>query len=120
MALPFRFFVGGNLGDGQQGFSWIHLDDAVAALAQCIDDPNMPSKVNLCAPNPVSNQELTRALAQALGRPAWLPVPGFALKLLFGEGAGAILTGQFAVPAALQAAGFVFARARVGDVVASL
>jgi uncharacterized protein (TIGR01777 family) len=101
MALPFKLFVGGRLGSGEQGFSWIYLDDAIAALLRCIDDQAMPAKLNLCSPNPVSNLEASRAIAKALHRPSWLPVPAFALKLLFGEGAEPILTGQFAIPRGL-------------------
>src|SRR5690606_20767663 len=64
MALPFKLFVGGKLGSGEQGFPWIHLDDAVAALLLCIDDDAMPAKVNLCAPEPVSNAEASSALGK--------------------------------------------------------
>jgi uncharacterized protein len=102
MAMPFRFFVGGKLGSGQQGISWIHLDDAVRALTLCIDDEMLPSKVNICSPNPASNAEISKAIAQVLGRPSWLTAPSFGLKLLFGEGAETILTGQFVEPAVLQ------------------
>lgn len=106
MALPFKLFVGGPLGSGEQGFSWIHLDDAIAALMLCIDDEKVPGKVNLCSPNPVSNREASRAIAQAVHRPSWLPAPAFALRLLFGEGAEPILTGQYVVPRALEGMGF--------------
>jgi len=110
MALPFRLFIGGRLGSGTQGFSWIHLDDAVAALLLCIDDETMPAKVNVCSPNPVTNLEVSRAIAKALHRPCWFPVPGFVLKLLFGEGAEPILTGQCVAPAALLERRFQFSR----------
>jgi NAD dependent epimerase/dehydratase family enzyme len=105
MALPFRLFIGGPLGSGNQGFSWIHLDDAMAALLLCIDDDTLPAKVNVCSPNPVTNLEVSRAIAKALHRPCWFPVPGFVLRLLFGEGAEPILTGQCTVPKALLGAG---------------
>ncbi len=108
MALPFKLFVGGKLGSGEQGISWIHLDDAVAALTLCIDDDAMPAKVNICSPNPASNAEVSAALAKALHRPNWLAVPSFGLKALFGEGAETILTGQFAVPGVLQASASAF------------
>jgi uncharacterized protein len=108
MALPFKLFVGGPLGSGKQGFSWMHLDDAVTSLTWCIDDEKIPAKVNLCSPNPVSNLEMSRAIANAMHRPCWLPVPAFALRLLFGEGAEPILTGQSVVPAVLMRSGFTF------------
>jgi uncharacterized protein len=101
MALPFKLFVGGKIGSGRQGISWVHLDDAVAALTLCIDDESMPAKVNVCSPNPASNSEVSAAIAKALHRPNWLPAPSFGLKALFGEGAEPILTGQYAVPAVL-------------------
>jgi uncharacterized protein len=113
MALPFKLFVGGPLGSGKQGFSWIHLDDAVSALIWCIDDEQMPAKVNVCSPNPVSNLEVSRAIGMALHRPCWLPVPAFALRLLFGEGAEPILTGQYVVPGALVTRGFTFTHSPV-------
>jgi NAD dependent epimerase/dehydratase family enzyme len=102
MAMPFRFFVGGKLGSGQQGISWIHLDDAVRALTLCIDDETLPPKVNICSPNPASNAEISDAIAKVLRRPSWLTAPSFGLKLLFGEGAETILTGQFVVPGVLR------------------
>lgn len=108
MAMPFKFFVGGKLGSGEQGLSWIYLDDAVRALTLCIDDEAMPAKVNVCSPNPASNAEVSAAIAKALGRPNLFTVPKFGLKALFGEGAETILTGQFAVPGVLTARGFGF------------
>jgi NAD dependent epimerase/dehydratase family enzyme len=101
MALPFKLFVGGKIGSGEQGVSWVHLDDAVAALTLCIDDEAMPAKVNVCSPNPASNAEISTAIAAALRRPNWLPAPSVGMKMLFGEGAEPILTGQYAVPAVL-------------------
>lgn len=108
MALPFKLFAGGKLGSGEQGFPWIHLEDAVVALLLAIDDPTVPRKLNLCAPDPVSNAQLSSALARVLRRPNWLPVPGFALKALFGEGAEPVLTGLYPVPRGLLDHGFRF------------
>jgi uncharacterized protein len=105
MAMPFRFFVGGKLGSGEQGISWIYLDDAVAALTRCIDDENMPAKVNVCSPKPASNAEISAAIAKTLGRPNLFTVPKFGLKALFGEGAQTILTGQYALPKVLERLG---------------
>jgi uncharacterized protein len=118
MALPFKLFVGGKLGSGEQGISWIHLDDAVAALAMCIDDDAMPAKVNVCSPNPASNAEVSAAIANALHRPSWLTVPRFGLKALFGEGAETILTGQYAVPGVLLPAGFRFRCPQLANAIA--
>ena len=121
MALPFKLFVGGKIGTGQQGISWIHLDDAIRALLLCLDDETMPAKVNICSPNPASNAEVSTAIAKALGRPSWLTAPAFGLKALFGEGAEPILTGQYAVPGVLVAAGLRFEHpTSTGAVAASL
>ncbi len=101
MALPFKLFVGGKLGSGEQGISWIYLDDAVRALTLCIDDETVPSKVNVCSPHPASNADISAAIARALRRPNLFTVPRFGLKALFGEGAETILTGQYAMPKVL-------------------
>jgi uncharacterized protein (TIGR01777 family) len=119
MALPFKLFVGGKIGSGEQGVSWVHLDDAVAALTLCIDDESMPAKVNVCSPNPASNAEVSAAIAEALHRPSWFTAPAFGLKALSGDGAEPILTGQYAVPAALQTRAFAFSRSQLKDAVAS-
>jgi uncharacterized protein (TIGR01777 family) len=116
MALPFKLFVGGKLGSGQQGFSWIYVEDAVAALTLCIDQ-DVAGPLNVCSPEPVSNQQISEQLASALGRPSWLPAPAFGLKLLFGEGAEPILTGQYAVPGVLQARGFRFRAPSLPDAI---
>jgi uncharacterized protein len=119
MSLPFKLFVGGKIGTGKQGISWVHMDDAVSALLLCIDDAEMPQKVNVCAPNPASNAEVSGAIAKALHRPSWLRAPSLAIKTLFGEGADAILTGQFAVPKVLQSRGFEFKHTDVNEAVAA-
>jgi len=105
---PFKCFVGGPIGSGKQGFSWIHLDDQVAALLRACDDGALSGALNCCAPEPLSNGELSRIIAELLGRPAFVKAPGFALKMLFGEGAEPMLGGHFAVPRALERVGFEF------------
>ena len=110
---PFKWFVGGPIGSGKQGFSWMHLDDHVAALLRTCDDGALSGPVNLCAPDPLSNAELSKIIADLLRRPALLKAPGFALKALFGEGAEPILGGHFAVPRVLERVGFEFRYADV-------
>jgi len=105
---PFKLFVGGPVGTGKQGFSWIHLDDAIGALLRCIDDRALSGAVNLCAPEPLSNADLSRIIGELLGRPSLLKAPSFALKALFGQGAEPLLGGQWAVPRALESVGFEF------------
>jgi len=108
MVTPFKFFVGGPIGSGEQGVSWIHMDDEVAALLYCIDKPALSGPVNICGPAPVSNAEVSRLIGQILHRPAALKAPAFALKALFGQGAQPLLGGQWALPRALEKAGFEF------------
>ncbi|HEX7451488.1 MAG TPA: TIGR01777 family oxidoreductase [Polyangiaceae bacterium] len=112
---PFKLFVGGPIGSGKQGFPWIHLDDEIAALKRCIDDRALSGAVNLCAPEPLSNAELSQIIGELLGRPSFLKAPSFALKALFGEGAEPLLGGQFAVPRELERVGFEFRFKMVRD-----
>lgn len=107
--LPFfKLGIGGPVAGGHQYVPWIHRDDVVGALIRCVDDPAAEGPVNLTAPNPVTNAELSHALGRALGRPAVLPVPGFAIKLLYGEMAEIVTTGQRVVPARLRQLGYAF------------
>ncbi len=108
MAMPVRLFAGGRLGSGQQGVSWIHIEDEVRAIRFLIDDSRASGSYNLTAPVPVSNADFIRALASALGRPYWMPAPAFALKLILGEMSTLLLDGQFATPQRLLDLGFHF------------
>lgn len=120
MAFPFKLFAGGRLGSGRQQLPWIHIADVVGAIRFLIDEPNGSGAFNLSAPNPVSNAEFSRALGQAMGRPSWLPVPGFAFKLGFGEVATVVLDGQRAVPKRLLELGYAFKFPTVGAALADL
>jgi uncharacterized protein len=112
--LPFfRAGIGGPVAGGRQYVPWIHIDDVVAALLFCLDNADASGPVNLTAPNPVDNAELSRALGRALHRPAVLPVPALALKLLYGEMAMIVTTGQRAVPRRLLELGFDFRKTQV-------
>jgi uncharacterized protein (TIGR01777 family) len=108
MAPMFRRFLGGILGAGQQWFSWIHQADQVRAYNFVQEHPEIRGPVNFTAPRPVRNRELTRALGQALHRPTVLPAPAFMMRLVLGEFAEALLTGQRVVPKKLLDAGFKF------------
>jgi uncharacterized protein (TIGR01777 family) len=108
MLPPFKLGVGGPVAGGRQYVPWIHLDDVVGAMLECIDDDRAKGPVNLSAPSPVTNAELSHALGRVLSRPAVLPVPGFAIKALYGEMAAIVLTGQRAVPAKLEQLGYAF------------
>jgi uncharacterized protein len=108
MKLPFKLFVGGRIGRGDQWFSWIHIDDVVAAYLRALDDAELSGPINVVAPEPVRNRDFTRALARALRRPAWFPVPEPAIKAALGELGEYITHGRRAVPRALEARGFSF------------
>lgn len=108
MALPVRFFAGGPLGSGQQGVSWIHLEDEVRAIRYLLENDKARGVFNLSAPNPQPNADFIRALAQSLSRPSWLPAPAFALRTLLGEMSTLLLDGQFVIPQRLVNLGFVF------------
>jgi uncharacterized protein (TIGR01777 family) len=115
MALPFRFGVGGRLGDGKQWTSWVHLNDLVALVEFLIATNAVLGAVNAVAPNPVTNADFTRELATALHRPAIFPVPAAALKLLLGEMSQVVLASQRVIPEAALRAGFHFRFTEVGD-----
>ena len=105
----FKLGVGGKFGNGKQWQSWISIDDEIGAIEHLLT-ANVSGAVNLTAPNPVTNAEFTKVLASVLKRPAIVPVPTFAPKILLGgELADALLfTGQRVIPAALNASGYMF------------
>jgi uncharacterized protein len=109
MALPFRLFGGGPLGDGRQWFPWAHLEDAVAAYRRALEDERLRGAVNVVAPGLLRQRDAARELGAVLRRPSWLPAPRPALRALLGEQADLLLHGQRAVPAKLTEVGFDFA-----------
>ena len=104
----FRLGAGGPLGNGRQWFSWIHLEDLVAAVIFLLTNPTAAGAYNFCAPQPVRNRELAAALGKILNRPAIIPAPAMALKLVLGEFSQTLLSSQRVVPARLERAGFEF------------
>jgi uncharacterized protein (TIGR01777 family) len=109
LALPFRLFVGGPAGSGRQYMSWIHVDDWVAMVLWAINNTALTGAINLTAPAPVTNAVFSKALGRALWRPAIMPAPAFALRLVLGEMADAlILGGQRVLPARAESMGFAF------------
>jgi len=110
MLPPFRFGLGGPLGSGRQWVSWIALEDAVGIITQALEHAEWGGVYNAVAPEPVRNRDFARALGHVLGRPAALPVPAVALRLLFGELADALLlASQRVIPQRLQAVGYQYA-----------
>jgi uncharacterized protein (TIGR01777 family) len=107
--LPFfRLGIGGPVAGGHQYIPWIHVDDVIGGLLRALDDSALSGAVNLTAPTPATNAELSQALGRALHRPAVLPIPGAAVKLLYGGMATIVVTGQRAVPRQLERVGYQF------------
>ena len=103
----FRLGAGGKIGSGKQWWSWITLHDEIKAITFCLES-DISGPINLTSPNPVTNQEFTGALARALHRPALIPVPAFALKILIGGFSSEVLGSARVLPKALQDYGFIW------------
>lgn len=109
MLTPFKMGVGGPTGSGQQWMSWIHRDDVVGLVQFALEREDVKGPLNATAPNPVRNREFAQTLGKLLHRPAFLPTPAFAVRLMFGEMADVLLlTGQRVLPAAAQRLGYQF------------
>ena len=109
MLPPFRMFVGGALGSGKQWMSWVHMEDEVGLIRHLLNSESLQGPVNATAPAPVTNREFSKTLGRVLGRPAILPVPALALKLLMGEMAQELLLdGQKVMPRRALADGYRF------------
>jgi hypothetical protein len=105
----FRLGLGGRLGSGKQWMSWISLSDVVAAILFILETPSLTGPINVCSQIPVTNSQFTHALAHAVHRPAILPAPAFALRLVLGEMTDeALLASARVIPAKLNEAGFQF------------
>lgn len=120
MILPFKLGLGGPIGNGEQGMSWIHIDDMVAGIHFLIHNPTLQGAFNFTAPTPVSNKQFTQDLGKALNRPAFMPIPAFALSMLMGKGSDLLLTGQFVLPEKLQRNGFEFKYPKLPDALAAI
>ncbi len=115
MLPPFKAGVGGPVAGGRQYMPWIHGDDIVGLYLAALDDPAWSGPVNGTAPEPVTNAVFSKALGRALGRPAVLPVPGFAIRAIYGEMAEIVTEGQRAVPAAAERLGYSFKQPELGE-----
>jgi uncharacterized protein len=114
MALPFRFFIGGKVGDGTQWVSWVTLEDLIRFLVQAVENPAMRGVYNVTAPEPVRNAELAKALGAALHRPAVMPAPAFAIRLALGEmGDALLLASQRVIPRRASTEGFRFSETEI-------
>lgn len=108
MLPAFKLCLGGPIGDGEQGMSWIHIDDMIQLILFIIRHPEISGPVNATAPNPVSNAQFSKSLGEALSRPAFIPMPTVVLKLLMGEMSDLLTTGQFVVPKKVLAHNYRF------------
>ena len=108
MITPFKMFAGGPIGSGNQWFSWIHRDDVVNLIIQAVTDSSMSGVYNATAPNPVRMNELSQTMGTVMNRPSWLPVPGFAIEALLGDGAIVVLEGQQVLPERTLTTGFKY------------
>jgi uncharacterized protein len=120
MALPFKLFVGGPVGNGKQVISWVHRDDVVGILVAAIEDARWHGPVNVTAPFASSSKDVAKALGHALHRPSFFPTPAFALRVALGGVSGLVTTGQRALPTVAQRNGYVFRYPTLADAMADL
>lgn len=120
MLVPFRACLGGPIGSGKQWMPWIHIDDECGLVVAALAGEQWSGPVNATAPEPVRNREFARVLGAALRRPAVLPLPGFVLRLAFGDMASIMLTGQRATPAAAQQFGYDWKHPTLPEAIADL
>jgi uncharacterized protein (TIGR01777 family) len=108
MLTPFKFFIGGPLGSGKQWFPWIHIDDLAGLFLLALDNSNVKGPINGTAPETLRMSEFCKIMGKVMHRPSMLKVPSFVLKILYGEGAGEILSGQKVIPKKAMDAGYNF------------
>jgi uncharacterized protein (TIGR01777 family) len=120
MVPPFKFFVGGPLGSGQQWLPWIHIEDEVGLILFLIESATARGSFNAVSPNPVTMEEFCRVLGKVLNRPSWASVPASALTLLLGEMADMVLGGQRVLPKAAEKLGYNFKHPTITEALESL
>ena len=120
MLTPFNLGLGGKIGTGKQPFSYIHIEDLARAYAHLITHDRLEGIFNLTTPSPTTNGDFTKSLAKKLDKPAFIPLPTFVLKLIFGEGAQVLSDGQMVYPKRLLASGFEFQYRDVDSVLGDL
>jgi uncharacterized protein (TIGR01777 family) len=120
MVTPFKLFAGGPIGSGRQWFSWIHRDDLVSLIIAAIKREEIQGVLNATAPNPVRMAEFCQTMGEVMNRPSWLPVPGFAIEALLGDGAIVVLEGQKVLPQRAQAYNFEFQYPNVKQALADI
>ncbi|WP_419770440.1 MAG: TIGR01777 family oxidoreductase [Candidatus Marinarcus sp.] len=120
MLPPFKLGLGGTIGNGNQYFSFIHIDDLMQAFKFVIEKETLEGAFNLAAPTPTTNKGLTLALGKTLKKPTFLPVPPFVLRLIFSEGATVLTDGQSMIPKRLEESGFKFTYQNIEETIENL
>lgn len=120
MVPPFKMFAGGPLGSGQQWMPWIHIEDEIGLICFLVENENARGAFNATAPNPVTMEQFSKALGDALNRPSWVSVPPSVLALMLGEMADMLLSGQRALPDAALKLGYVFKHPYLAQALQSL
>ncbi|HHY27472.1 MAG TPA: TIGR01777 family protein [Desulfitobacterium dehalogenans] len=115
MAMPFKFYLGGPLGTGEQWLSWIHIQDLIGMIRFVIEHPGLSGPINAVTPNPVRMRDFSKTLGKVLNKPSWLPVPEILLKIALGQMSEMLLHGQRAVPKKILSAGFEYKYANLGE-----
>jgi uncharacterized protein len=108
MALPYRLFVGGKVGSGEQWVSWVHVMDVVRAIVFALKTDTLRGPVNVTSPSPIQMDGFGKTIGSVLHRPHWIPVPSFAMKVVLGQKSALVLEGQQVVPQVLLLEGFEF------------
>ena len=116
----FKLGLGGKLGSGNQWMSWVHIDDLIGMINWALANPSVKGPINTTAPNPVRNAEFTRTLSRAVNRPAFLPAPKFAMRLIFGEFANSLFFSQRISPKVALEQGYEFKYPNLAEAIADV
>jgi len=114
---PFKYFIGGPIGNGRQPFSWIHIDDEIGVILLALENPKINGAINVSSPQQISNKFFANSIGTILNRPSFLPVPSFVLSLLYGEGAQVLTTGVNVSSKKIEGLGYKF---KFGDILTAL
>lgn len=120
MMLPYKMFVGGKIGSGEQWMSWVHIKDVVGAITFCLENKDIDGPVNVVSPQPKQMKDFGKTLGKVMGRPHWFPTPGFALKVALGEMSVLVLEGQKVLPTKLEEKGYNFFFSHLDDALSDI
>lgn len=120
IVMPYKLFVGGTVGSGQQWMSWVHLEDVIRAIEFTMTTPTLSGPINVVAPFPMQMKYFGQMIGKVINRPHWLPVPSFMMQLLLGKKSNLVLKGQFVIPEKLQKCGFTFSYSTLEEALENL